>query len=152
RLRAGHRWAWHRSTARCAELCLAVPTAASPQPPLGATMRTSIDRHSALIYTMVLVSAAEGQITDPELEMMGRLVRSLPVFKDFETDRILALGRECAELLNKEDGLDVAVDLIARALPQPLRETAYALACDVVAADGRASQDELRMLEMLRHR
>jgi tellurite resistance protein len=118
----------------------------------GATMRTSIDRHSALIYTMVLVSAAEGQITDPELQMMGRLVQSLPVFKDFETDRILALGRECAELLNKDDGLDLAIDLIARALPQPLRETAYALACDVAAADGRASQDELRMLEILRQR
>jgi tellurite resistance protein len=115
-------------------------------------MRTSIDRHSALIYTMVLVSAAEGQITDPELQMMGRLVQSLPVFKDFETDRILALGRECAELLNKDDGLDLAIDLIARALPQPLRETAYALACDVAAADGRASQDELRMLEILRQR
>jgi tellurite resistance protein len=115
-------------------------------------MRTSIDRHSALIYTMVLISAAEGQITDPELQMMGRLVQSLPVFKDFETDRILALGRECAELLNQDEGLDVAVDLIARALPQPLRETAYALACDVAAADGRASQDELRMLEILRQR
>ena len=62
-------------------------------------MRTSIDRHSALIYTMVLVSAAEGQISDAELAMMGSLVRSLPVFKDFETDRILAVGRECAELL-----------------------------------------------------
>jgi tellurite resistance protein len=119
---------------------------------LGALMRTSIDRHSALIYTMVLVSAAEGQISDAELQMMGRLVQSLPVFKDFETDRILAVGRECAELLNREDGLDIALDLIARALPQPLRETAYALACDVAAADGRASQDELRMLEMLRQR
>ena len=115
-------------------------------------MRTSIDRHSALIYTMVLVSAAEGQITDPELQMMGRLVQSLPVFKDFETDRILAVGRECAELLNKDEGLEEAVDLIARALPQPLRETAYALACDIAAADGKASQDELRMLEMLRQR
>jgi hypothetical protein len=33
-----------------------------------------------------------------------------------------------------------------------LRETAYALACDVVAADGRATQEELRLLELLRHR
>ena len=50
-------------------------------------MRDSIDRHSALIYTMVLVSAAEGQISDAELSVMGNLVRYLPVFKDFETDR-----------------------------------------------------------------
>ena len=115
-------------------------------------MRNSIDRHSALIYTMVLVSAAEGQISDAELAMMGSLVRSLPVFKDFETDRILAVGRECAELLNKEDGLDLAADLIAAALPPSLRETAYALACDLACADGRPAQHTLRLLEVLRQR
>jgi hypothetical protein len=84
--------------------------------------------------------------------MMGSLVRSLPVFKDFETDRILAVGRECAELLNKEDGLDVATDLIAGVLPPSLRETAYALACDVACADGKPSQPSLRLLEVLRQR
>ena len=37
-------------------------------------------------------------------------------------------------------------------LPAPLRETAYALACEVAAADGRPADAELQMLEMLRHR
>jgi uncharacterized tellurite resistance protein B-like protein len=37
------------------------------------------------------------------------------------------------------------------ALPDRLRETAYALACDVVAADGTAAQEELRLLEIMRH-
>ena len=41
------------------------------------------------------------------------------------------------QLLTQEDGLDVALDQIGAALPAPLRETAYALACDVAAADGR---------------
>jgi tellurite resistance protein len=36
-------------------------------------------------------------------------------------------------------------------LPAKLVETAYALACDIAAADGFASQEELRLLEMLRH-
>ena len=36
-------------------------------------MRTSIDRHSALIYTMVLVSAAEGRMSDRELDVRGLL-------------------------------------------------------------------------------
>jgi tellurite resistance protein len=115
-------------------------------------MRRLIDRHSALVYTMVLVSAAEGRMSDDELAMMTGLVRSLPVFRDFDPDRIHFIGRECAELLNDEDGLDIAIELIADALPPPLRETAYVLACDVVAADGEASQDELRMLQLLRQR
>ena len=36
-------------------------------------------------------------------------------------------------------------------LPEKLYETAYAIACDVVAADGAAGQEELRLLEMIRH-
>jgi tellurite resistance protein len=111
-----------------------------------------IDHHAALIYTMVLVAAAEGHMTDSELEVMSRLVRTLPVFATFERDRVDEIGQECAELLRQEDGLDTALDMIAKALPAPLRETAYTLACDVAAADGKAVQDELRLLEMIRHR
>jgi hypothetical protein len=51
-----------------------------------------------------------------------------------------------------EDGLDVACEMIAEALPQPLRETAYALACDVAAADGVLASAELEVLSLLRRR
>ncbi len=37
-------------------------------------------------------------------------------------------------------------------MPQKLRETAYALACDVAAADGKVQEEEALMLEMIRHR
>ena len=111
-----------------------------------------IDRHAALIYTMVLVSVAEGHMSDDELDVMGRLVNTLPAFDDFDRSRITVIGEECTRLLEREDGLDVALDRIADALPGPLRETAYALACDVAAADGSANQNELQLLEMLRHR
>lgn len=115
-------------------------------------MRSTIDAHSALIYTMVLVSAAEEQITDAEVEMMTRLVRTLPVFRNFDTNLIQNLGRECAELLRQDEGLEIATGMIAEALPASLRETAYALACDVAAADGSASQAELNLLDMLRYK
>ena len=115
-------------------------------------MHTQLNHHSALIYTMVLVSAAEGRMSDRELSVMGRLVRDLPVFRDFDPERIIEVGNDCAELLTQDDGLDVALDRIAAALPAPLRETAYLLACDVAAADGRPAEAELRMLEMIRHR
>ena len=41
----------------------------------------------------------------------------------------------CADLLDDEEGLDKALSLIEAALPAKLRETAYALACDIAAAD-----------------
>ena len=36
--------------------------------------------HDALIYTMVIVSAADREMTDAELRRMGQLVTILPVF------------------------------------------------------------------------
>ncbi|MCB1882970.1 MAG: tellurite resistance TerB family protein [Geminicoccaceae bacterium] len=110
-----------------------------------------LDHHAALIYTMVLVSAAEERVTDEELEAMTRIVRYLPIFRSFDKSRIMEIGRACVELLRDEDGLDVGIAKIKAALPPRLRETAYALACDIVAADGLADQYELRLLEMLRY-
>lgn len=110
------------------------------------------DAHSALIYTMVLVSAADRDMTDSELQTMGDIVKHLPVFRGFDLKRLTKVAQECAALLADPKGLDKTVDAIVKGLHPHLRETAYALACDVAASDGRASQEELRVLEILRHR
>ena len=115
-------------------------------------MQRPIDQHTALIFTMVLISAAEGEMTDAELDTIGRQVRYLPVFRGFDHQRLTDVGRDCAELLREEDGLDLACDMIAEALPRRLRETAYALACDVAAADGSLASAELEVLGLLRRR
>lgn len=110
------------------------------------------DAHGALIYTMVLASLSDGGISDQQLRTMGELVNYLPVFDGFDRARIRSLTDACVALLDDEEGLDSVLAEIAGTLPQPVHETAYALACDLIAAEGRASQEELRLLEMLRHR
>jgi len=111
-----------------------------------------LDTHGALIYTMVLASVADQEMNDREIRVMSDMIRLLPVFHGFEFEQLAPTTQACAELLGDVDGIDKALDAIDAALPESLRETAYALACDVVAADGTASQEELRLLEMLRHR
>lgn len=110
-----------------------------------------IDHHAALIYTMVLVSAADRNMTDAELRTIGEIVNYLPIFKDFDADKLPRVAADCAEILNSDDGLDNALQVIKGALPRKLTETAYALACDVAAADGEVKQEEIRLLEMIRH-
>jgi tellurite resistance protein len=110
-----------------------------------------IDHQSALIYTMVLLSACDADMTDAELQMISESVRYLPVFRGFDTARLPDIAGECTALLSDNEGLDKAIGIIRDTLPVKLRETAYAIACDVVAADGVATQEELRMLELLRH-
>ncbi len=111
-----------------------------------------IDHHAALIYTMVLVSAADREMTDAELQTIGDTVKVLPVFQDYDLENLPNTARACAEAINGPDGVEGTVARIAKALPTKLHETAYALACDVAASDGSASQEELSVLEMLRHR
>jgi hypothetical protein len=54
------------------------------------------------------------------------------------------------DLLEQVDGLEALFGLIRDALPEHLFETAYALSCDVAAADGKIEGPEARMLEEIR--
>ena len=101
----------------------------------------------ALVCAMVLMSVADGPMSDAELAMMSRLVQELPAFSDFNSTRIETVTDTVTKLLARADGIDQAVTLIHDALPMRLRETAYLLACEVCAADGEATQGELEFLQ-----
>ena len=111
-----------------------------------------LDPHGALIYTMVIVTGAESRITAAERNIIGDIVGHLPVFRSFDRGKLGVHLNDCAELLTREDGLEATLDAIGAALPQRLRETAYAIACDLIASDGSATQEELQLLELMRER
>ncbi len=111
-----------------------------------------ITHHTALIYVMVLISASDGEMTDAELSEIGNIVTHLPIFEDFDVERLASVAESCTDLLQDEAGLDTTLSLVNEGLPEKLRETAYALACDVAVADGEIKQEELRLLEIIRHR
>ena len=111
-----------------------------------------LDPHGALIYTMVIVSAADADMPDRELQTIGDIIARLPAFRGFDQGTLPKLLNGCVDLLGKEDGLEETLQAINAALPPHLHETAYAIACDLVASDGEASQEELRVLELIRHR
>ena len=110
----------------------------------------TISHHSALIYVMVIVSAADGNMSDREMRTIGNIAKTLPVFRDFEEHRLLIVAQECGSILQERDGPDAALGLIKEALPPHLRETAYMLALEVAMADARIAVEEVQMLEVLR--
>lgn len=109
-----------------------------------------LDPHGALIYTMVIVTGAESRISATERNIIGDIVGHLPVFHDFDRGKLATHLNECAEILARENGLETALSTIKAALPARLRETAYAIACDLIASDGSATQEELQVLELMR--
>jgi len=104
----------------------------------------------ALVSLMIAVSASDDDIRTSELVKMSNAINNLPVFAGFDSERLPRLSKMVFDLLEQEDGLEALFGLIRGALPERLNETAYALSCDVAAADGTIKMPEQRMLEEIR--
>lgn len=105
----------------------------------------------SLVAIMIAVSVSDESIRTSELVAITRIVNHLPVFGDYDADRIRQIAQTVFDLFEEEDGLDALFGLVRESLPERLYETAYALACDVAAADGTLRDTELRLLEEIRH-
>lgn len=104
-----------------------------------------------LVAIMIAVSASDEDIRTAELVKIQSAVNNLPVFADYDVDRMNKVAGVIFDLFEQEDGLDALFGLVRENLPERLFETAYALACDVAAADGTLQETELRLLEEIRY-
>ena len=105
----------------------------------------------ALVGIMIAVSASDETIRTSELVTIERIVGHLPAFGGYDDARIRHVATVVFDLFEEEDGLDQLFAAVRAVLPRRNWETAYALACDVVAADGETRETELRMLEEMRY-
>lgn len=112
---------------------------------------STISPETALVYIMVTISASDERMTDSELTRMTGLIGYLPAFRDYNIERLRGDTETCIDLLQSEEGLDAVLGLVDEAVPETHHDLVYALACEVAASDGALSQEELRLLEMIRH-
>lgn len=105
--------------------------------------------HETMIYLMVVTSAADRDMTDAELARIGEVVRTWPVFHGFPADRLVDVARDCQRLLAGEDGLGRILSLARSVLPSHVRDTAYAMAYEVAAADLEMKIEERHVLKLL---
>jgi tellurite resistance protein len=112
-------------------------------------MTSQLTPQEALIYVMVTVAAADRQITEVELRRIGSMVNELPAFREIDGDWLMREAQDCGRALAKPDGVRRVLALIGEALPDQLRETAYALAAEVAASDLTVKDEEMDLLEML---
>ena len=124
---------------------------ATYQPGKPLDMSIPLTPPDCLVALMIAVSASDERLPTTELLTINRIVNHLPVFADYDHDRIRVVAEMVFDLLTEEDGLDALFGLTRDALPEKLNETAYALACDVAAADGFLGESELRLLEEMRY-
>ena len=112
-------------------------------------MTEPLDHHDALIYTMVTMSAVDRTVNDSELARIGEIVSHLPIFSNYDDGKLIYASQVCGEILTGDNGLQLMLELIRSAVPDKLREKAYAVALEVAAADLDVPPEETRFLEML---
>ncbi len=110
----------------------------------------ALSPQDCLVAIMIAVSAADENIRTAELVTIQRVVNHLPVFATYDIDRLKDVAQTVFDLFEEEDGLDALFGLVREGLPERLFETAYALACDVAAADGMLGDSELELLSEIR--
>lgn len=115
------------------------------------TMTHALSPQDCLVAVMIAVSASDEDIRTSELVKIQSAVNNLPVFASYDIDRMNGAAQMVFDLFEQEDGLDALFGLVREHLPERLWETAYALACDVAAADGSLGVEELRLLEEIRY-
>ncbi|MEK9734686.1 MAG: tellurite resistance TerB family protein [Paracoccaceae bacterium] len=104
-----------------------------------------------LVALMIAVSASDANILTAELVKIQSTLNHLPIFAEYDIDRLNVMSQLVLDLFEQEDGVDALFELIIDHLPQRLYETGYALCCDVAAADGIIREPELRLLEEMRY-
>ena len=111
----------------------------------------SLSPQDSLVAVMIAMSASDENIRTSELISIEQIVDHMPIFAEYDKDRLRVVSTTVFDLFEEEDGLDALFGLVREALPEKLYETAYALACDVAAADGLLGESELRLLAEIRY-
>jgi tellurite resistance protein len=112
-------------------------------------MTEPLSHHDVLIYVMVTTSAVDRTMNDEELARIGEIVSHLPVFADYDEEDLVKAAEACGEILSADGGLEQVLRLVQERLPKKLRETAYAIALEIAAADQMVKPEEIRFLELL---
>ena len=112
---------------------------------------TILSPQDALVAIMIAEGTSHRGVTKIEFASIIKIIEHLPIFKDYDASRVKTIAETVFDIFEEEDGLDALFGLIRVSLPEHLYETAYALACDVAAADGRLKEIELQLLREIRY-
>ncbi len=102
----------------------------------------------ALASIALVAIAADGYLADQEGQDMTMLLSRMALFSSYSSEAMHRLFDKLLVRL-KTDGPGVMVDQAKASLPQDLRETAFAIATDLVLSDRTVTPQEQAFLEDL---
>ncbi len=95
-------------------------------------------------------TASDGDISDEEVRNISSALSRIKLFRNYPSD---VMNRMFDDLLGilKRDGIDNLFNIAKESLSPELREAAFAVATDLVLAEGVVTQEEKEFLNDLYH-
>ena len=94
--------------------------------------------------------AADGYAADSELQAIGTTLSRMQLFRSYPNDVMKKMFDRLLSILQRE-GVDALFNSAMAGLPHDLKETAFAVATDIVLADGEVTAEEEKLLNDLYH-
>lgn len=95
--------------------------------------------------------ASDGHIAEEEVRGLVTILARMKMYENWSDDKFNSMLNRILGAIKRE-GVDKVMDRAAESLPENLRETAFANACDLVLADGIVEDEEKQFLDKLQKR
>ena len=102
----------------------------------------------AFAAVALVAIAADGYLSDQEGRDMTNMLSRMQIFQSYSHDVMHRMFDKLLSML-KLQGPSTLIDLAKAQLPQDLRETAFAVATDLVLSDGTVTSQEQAFLDDL---
>jgi hypothetical protein len=112
---------------------------------------SALTAQEAFAGILMGASGCDGHIADEEVGGLVTALLRMKLYQRFSDKHYNQMLNKLHGTL-KRKGVDTLIDACVDALPENLRETAFANACDIVLADGVVESDEKAFIEKLRNK
>lgn len=107
-----------------------------------------LDRAEAYMAVILCAAACDGHISDSESRNVATGLMRMRLFEDWTQQKLKTVYDECERII-KRDGVEALLKKASDMMPEELRVTAFANACDLILADGMVEETEKKYLELL---
>lgn len=113
-----------------------------------ASSAQALSPQEAFAAVLLTAVAADGQISDEERDLFVSTSNRMKLLKDQTAAQFNSMMDKLFLILKRE-GSQALLEKAKSAVPSELRETAFALAADIVFADGSVEPEEMAIVEAI---
>ncbi len=115
---------------------------------LSTQRKTVMNPAEAFAAITLIAIGSDGYIADEEIHGLFAMLTRMQLFRSYSNDVMRRMFDKLSSMLQRE-GLGTLLQTAIASLPHELNETAFAVATDLILADGEVTREEENLLNAL---